>query len=76
MLKNIIKKIKVVFFILSSISTIFSLWYIVGYLITNPNATTSEIESLKNLGLSLVLVLATSMTAFVFWLWEVYLGPE
>jgi len=65
---NIIKKIKVVFFILSSISTIFSLWYIVGYLI----ATTNEIESLKNLGLSLILVLVTSMTTFVFWLWEVY----
>lgn len=69
---NIIKKIKVVFFILSSISTIFSLWYIVGYLI----ATTNEIESLKNLGLSLILVLVTSMTTFVFWLWEVYFGPE
>lgn len=69
---NVIKKIKVVFFILSSISTIFSLWYIVGYLI----ATTNEIESLKNLGLSLILVLVTSMTTFVFWLWEVYFGPE
>lgn len=69
---NIIKKIKVVFFILSSISTIFSLWYIVGYLI----APTNEIESLKNLGLSLILVLVTSMTTFVFWLWEVYFGPE
>jgi len=73
---NIIKKIKVVFFILSSISTIFSLWYIVGYFMKNPYTTISELESLKYLGLSLILVLATSMTAFVFWLWEVYFGPE